>query len=248
MTYHKDQEHRIEIGHKVPDFQLLDADGYEHNLSDYLGQKVMLCFYRYVFCPISGMSVGKLMGNYKKLAWASQLKVVTVFRTKQGWLKQGLTSEDAPIARLCDGTTYPFLPLADPDGEAGAVFNVNNKSKLNHIISLASIRGEVMKYHGTASLSTPTSRLERKSIGARTLIPSEFLIDEHGVLVDVLRPEKYGETMAMDRISYFLLFGKKLPEENDNVKNERRKTIVSTRTRRLSSIGSRRWSIRIAKQ
>ena len=259
MTYQEDPI--IEIGHKMPDFQLLDADGYEHKLSDYLGHKVMLCFYRYVYCPISAMSVGKLMGNYKKLAWASKLKVVTVFRTKQEWLKKGLTSEDAPIARLCNGITYPFLPLADPDGKAGAAFNVNNKSKLNHLLSLASIRGEVMKYHGTSSLSTPASRLERKSVGARTLIPSELLIDEHGVLVDILRPEKYGETMTMDRISYFLLFGKKLPEENGSANKERKKKTISSigttrrlssismgTTRRLSSIGSRRWSIRMPQQ
>lgn len=65
----------VEIGSKVPDFKLLDADGYEHMLSHYQGSKVMLCFYRYGYCPIAAMSFGRLMGAHKKLAWASKLKV-----------------------------------------------------------------------------------------------------------------------------------------------------------------------------
>ena len=65
----------VEIGHKVPDFKLYDVDGCEHQLSQYHGSKILLCFYRYSFCPIAAMSFGKLMGGYKKLAWASKLKV-----------------------------------------------------------------------------------------------------------------------------------------------------------------------------
>ena len=65
----------FEIGNRVPDFTLGDVDGIEHNLSDYLGSKVMLCFYRHSYCPMTAMTFGKLMGHYKKLAWAAKLKV-----------------------------------------------------------------------------------------------------------------------------------------------------------------------------
>ena len=65
----------LEIGNRVPDFTLRDVDGMEHNLSDYVGYKVMLCFYRHSYCPVTAMTFGKLMGNYKKLAWATKLKV-----------------------------------------------------------------------------------------------------------------------------------------------------------------------------
>lgn len=35
----------LEIGTKAPDFTLLDQDGVEHKLSDYLGKRVILYFY-----------------------------------------------------------------------------------------------------------------------------------------------------------------------------------------------------------
>ena len=43
--------------------------------------------------------------------------------------------------------------------------------------------------------------------GASTLLPSEFLIDERGILVDVMRSKKASDTMAVDRISNFLFGG-----------------------------------------
>ena len=41
----------VQIGNKVPDFKLFSYDGQEHQLSDYLGMKVMLCFYSFSTCP-----------------------------------------------------------------------------------------------------------------------------------------------------------------------------------------------------
>ena len=65
----------VDIGNKVPDFKLLDMDGKEHRLSDFRGSKVLLCFYEFTQCPRCAYAVGNLVGNYKKLAWASKLKV-----------------------------------------------------------------------------------------------------------------------------------------------------------------------------
>ena len=65
----------VDIGYKVPDFKLSDMDGKEHKLSDFRGSKVLLCFYEYTQCPRCAYAVGNLVGNYKKLAWATKLKV-----------------------------------------------------------------------------------------------------------------------------------------------------------------------------
>ena len=65
----------VEIGHATPVFALTCVDGQEHKLSDFRGSKVMLCFYRTAYCPCCAYSIAKLMGNLKKLAWASKLKV-----------------------------------------------------------------------------------------------------------------------------------------------------------------------------
>ena len=65
----------VSIGVVMPDFSLTCLDGKEHKLSDFRGSKVLLCFYRMAYCPNCAYSVGKLMGRYKKLAWAAKLKV-----------------------------------------------------------------------------------------------------------------------------------------------------------------------------
>ena len=41
--------------------------------------------------------------------------------------------------------------------------------------------------------------------GAGNLLPSEFLIDEEGKLVDIMRATKSNEHMSAERISEFLL-------------------------------------------
>ena len=59
---------KVGIGNVVPDFACHDEEGKEHRLSDHRGTKVMLCFYRHSHCPAVANSIGKLAGNYKKLA------------------------------------------------------------------------------------------------------------------------------------------------------------------------------------
>ena len=68
-------EQELRIGSVVPDFTLSCLNGKEHKLSDFRGSKVLLCFYRYTYCSTCAYSVGKLIGNHKKLAWAANLKV-----------------------------------------------------------------------------------------------------------------------------------------------------------------------------
>mmetsp|Transcript_5806 Transcript_5806/g.14510 ORF Transcript_5806/g.14510 Transcript_5806/m.14510 type:complete len:140 (-) Transcript_5806:774-1193(-) len=66
----------IKIGSVIPEFTLVCVDGQEHKLSDFRGTKVMLCFYSFATCPMCAYSISNIIGNYKKLAWASKLKVI----------------------------------------------------------------------------------------------------------------------------------------------------------------------------
>lgn len=184
-------------GSTVPDFSLTGADGKQHSLSDYRGRKVMLCFYRYSNCPVCAYTISKLIGRYKLLAWASKLTVITVFRTDVENLRQNMTDPNAAIRRYThtDINTYPFLALADPGGLAASKFNVA-KSEALKVISLA------------RSVITPLAHKELYLSGVKggdTLLPSEFLIDENGVVIDVMRARKKKESMSMDRIDRFLL-------------------------------------------
>eukprot|EP00956_Cyclotella_meneghiniana_P038476 scaffold154906_cov23-Cyclotella_meneghiniana.AAC.1 len=59
-------------------------------------------------------------------------------------------------------------------------------------------------------------------VGAATCLPTELLINEHGVLIDILRAQNAVESMTMDRISHFLLFGTRLPDVKGNNNTKRR--------------------------
>ena len=121
-----------------------------------------------------------------------------VFRTSVEYLKQGLQGIDAPIRRhagINSMSCCPFLALADPDGNAATTFRVHKQFSLKARSFFKAI-------------VTPSIFREIYLNGVRggdTLLPSEFLIDEDGVLVDLLRARKKTESMALGRINDFLL-------------------------------------------
>lgn len=199
----------FQVGTKAPDFVLTSTDGHDVRLSDFRGSKVMICFYRYSYCKVCAYSISKLIGEYKKLAWGAQLKVITIFRTDIDYLKRGLTEESAPIPHLSQGLVYPFVALADPHGEVAKAFEVERTFMLKQVIDNYRVVPGVM-----------ANRVVRKehffnARGAGNLLPSEFLIDENGVVVDVMRATKSKESMAVDRIKYFLLLGRRHPSASE---------------------------------
>ena len=135
-----------------------------------------------------------------------------MFRTDCGYLKKGLTSGDTHISRLCGENGYPFLALADPDGTAASIFNIEHKNFIRQILENVSNHPQLARYHKTCNL-IPVSSFRESFFnnvgGANTLLPSELLIDENGVLVDIMRAEKSIESMMMGRITQSLLFGTK---------------------------------------
>jgi peroxiredoxin len=188
---------QLKIGDTVPDFTLNDNEGNEHHLSDLRGAKILLCFYDYSHCHHCAYSVGNLMGHQKKLAWASRLKVITVFLTNEEILHDGLTNKNSPIPRLCDGNLYPFLALADPDGRAASSFKLGNQSVPANI-RIRKVLFMIMKKRST-----------HPRLPLPNFAPAEFLIDENGVLVDILQATKAWESMTMERIQHFLLTDQK---------------------------------------
>lgn len=210
---------KIAIGNVAPDFTLTCREGKEVKLSDYRGTKVMLCFFRHAYCPAVANSIGKLVGNYKKLAWASKLKVITVFRTDMEHLRDGLEDENAPISHFISqrtltgdgtGSGYPFIALADPDGTAASTYKVGSKSTFLFLLDIPTYSKEVLStaFWKKGVLKKNTEE-EANTPGAANLLPSEFLIDENGVVVDILRAKKASDTMALDRITNFLIASEK---------------------------------------
>lgn len=195
---------KIEVGSRVPDFSLDCVNGEKVQLSDLLGSKVMVCFYNFAHCPGCAYSIKKLIGEHKKLAWASKLKVVTIFRTDIDMLKLGLTDENAPIPRVLGGNCYPFMALADPEGKAASLFKVKTSS----LIKKAIANYKHMPYLLFNKIAMKEALFNSKD--AITLLHSEFLVDEDGVLVDATWGKKLGDALSCERVNCFLIYGQSL--------------------------------------
>lgn len=147
-----------------------------------------------------------------------------MFRTNQEYLKEGLTDTEGPIVHFIrkdsgssdafirensrPGTiSYPFLALADPDGTAASAFKVRSKSKFLFLLDVPTYSRAVLSKAMMKGVMKKSNEEAEQTPGASTLLPSEFLIDERGILVDVMRSKKASDTMAVDRISNFLFGG-----------------------------------------
>ena len=73
LATQKSQPNHVKIGDVAPDFIILScSEGETHKLSDFLGRKVMLCFYRAPHCPICVYSISRLNGRYKAISMGCQ--------------------------------------------------------------------------------------------------------------------------------------------------------------------------------
>ena len=138
------------------------------------------------------------MGHQKKLAWASRLKVITVFLTNKEILNDGLTHHNAPIPQLCEDNLYPFLALADPDGVAATSFRLGHPKSI-----LPSPRELFFKLRRNSSRGRNSTKFPPLPIS--NFMPAEFLIDENGIIVDILQAKKANEYIAMEHLQKFLL-------------------------------------------
>mmetsp|Transcript_19434 Transcript_19434/g.55911 ORF Transcript_19434/g.55911 Transcript_19434/m.55911 type:complete len:344 (+) Transcript_19434:130-1161(+) len=209
-------DYLLQRGEEAPNFQLQAVDGSTMQLSDFRGKKVMVCFYRHPFCPICAYTVNNLIGHYKKLAWACNLEVLTIFIASLDEVQIGIKNHLLPIemrkkemlrSTVSEGTMekgspdnrnsnqYPFHALADPDGAVSSFFRVGRRNLFGCIKDALPFK------HVVPIIRTAVVKGDKSA----TLLPSEFLIDEKGIIVDLYRAKTLSETMPMERVSRFLL-------------------------------------------
>ena len=138
-------------------------------------------------------------------------------------LRAGLMDGDSPIPKLlncAEYEVYPFDALADPDGRAAENFGCNTSSLFKTFKMNGKSAPRMAKRLLTSSIVRKEAYFAAKH-GAGNLLPSEFLVDKDGQLVDILRATKSNEHMSTDRISEFLIADakaeyKKLPRLDDS--------------------------------
>lgn len=181
----------VDVGDSAPDFTLPSIEGDLHSLSQHRGKKVMLSFYRDASCPFCNLAIDQLKGWHKKLAWAAELDVITIFQSPAHSIKKHILDGDRD---------YPFIPLADPEQEIYKQYDVK-----------ASWRGFVYGnvvvgiFGGKFFKALRQGHLIGKIEGKINRLPSDYLIDENGTIVDCFHARDITEHIPLDRIDRFLM-------------------------------------------
>ena len=158
-----------------------------------------------------GHPIALLFVRSKLVAWASGIKILVVFCTDLHSMNRGLDG-DGPFRDLFEqhrsSNAYPFVALADPDCSTANKFKLKSQSIVEQKRRQRKTDdlGEVMSRHRSLR---GTLEILRGGRGRANLLLSEFLVDEDGVLVDVLS-EGQQSNDDMERIKCFMLTGKRL--------------------------------------
>eukprot|EP00565_Helicotheca_tamesis_P003863 CAMPEP_0185726564 /NCGR_PEP_ID=MMETSP1171-20130828/2509_1 /TAXON_ID=374046 /ORGANISM="Helicotheca tamensis, Strain CCMP826" /LENGTH=214 /DNA_ID=CAMNT_0028394947 /DNA_START=253 /DNA_END=894 /DNA_ORIENTATION=+ len=211
----------VAIGDCAPDFSLADVDGFSHALAQHRGKKVMLSFYRFAACPLCNYAIDELKGRYKKLAWAANLDVIAVFQSPTESIEQFILK-----SRDMTKTEFPFTLLSDPEQKTYAQYKVG-RSRIGRVRGVANAcRSKECRFYARKHSREHGNKIE----GPVDRLPSDFLIDEDGVIVDCFRARAINEHIPLDRINSFLL-GEKSKRSLRNVHPEEIKKESSARNK-----------------
>lgn len=118
----------LEVGTKAPDFTLLDKNGAEVSLSDFLGKKVVLYFYPRDNTPGCTRQACAFAQNYAAFAE----KNVAVI----GISKDSVASH----LKFAQKHELPFILLSDPELKAIQAYGVWQEKKLYGKVSMGVVR------------------------------------------------------------------------------------------------------------
>jgi len=203
----------VSIGDPAPDFSLDDIDGIPTTLTEHRGRKVMLSFYRSAACPFCNYAIDELQGRYKKLAWAVKLDVIAVFQSPTEKIDDFILK-----SRQMTTTEFPFVLLSDEQLMAFGDYQVkeNRRKSVFGFLSGHRASKDCEEYYAEF---TKKNNIDNEIFVDRN--PSDFLIDEKGVIIDIFRANTMTEHISVDRINSFLLFGKS-PRQLNATRSERR--------------------------
>jgi len=171
------------IGASAPDFTLVDSNGTEQSLSDYLGQRVVLEWTNHG-CPYVGKHYGT--GNMQSLQReATEAGVVWLSIISSAPGRQGYVSGEEANNLTATRGAYPTAVLFDPDGHVGHAYDARTTPGM-YVIDEAGI----LRYMGAID-DQPTAR--RSSVeGANNYVRQALADLDAGHEVQIAETQQYG--------------------------------------------------------
>lgn len=174
---------RLNSPEKAKDFDTVDVFNQSIKLTDYTGNKVMLCFFRDAACPFCNFRIYELTHKYK--AWKEQgIEIIAVFSSPANEVREH-------VARY----PRPFRLVSDPEL---IIYNQYGVEKSTRALWKAMLFKLPTFIKGVIRGGRPRPNPHV------TLVPADFLIDEKGVIVDNWYGRNVSDHIPIERIDAFI--------------------------------------------
>ena len=150
------------------------------------GRLTLLSFFRDAACPFCNFRIYEWTSQHATLA-ARGLDIIAVFSASQ-----------ADVMRFAGHRPRPFPLAADPTSRAHEIYGIERSlwRKLKAIVTRVPTLLKGMRLVGLAGLNTGN------------LMPADFVIDEHGNIVDAYYGSDAGDRIPLERVERLLPRGK----------------------------------------
>ncbi|KQZ69207.1 redoxin domain-containing protein [Rhodanobacter sp. FDAARGOS 1247] len=150
------------------------------------GRLTLLSFFRDAACPFCNFRIYELTSEHAALA-ARGLDIVAVFSASQ-----------ADVLRFAGHRPRPFPLAADPTSRAHEIYGIERSlwRKLKAIVTRVPTLLRGMRLVGLAGLNTSN------------LMPADFVIDEHGRIVEAYYGRDAGDRIPLERVQQLLPAGR----------------------------------------
>jgi peroxiredoxin len=176
---------KLKEGQQALDFEATDIYGKQVKLSDYLGKKIILGFYRHKGCPFCNKRVHQIMGQNFRLQ-QSDVQMLFIFESSNEKLSSSVFHQGI----------NPWPLIGNPEKDIYKLYRVE--------FSTAKMLNTVFHVNPIAAYRT-TRELELKHDNDATLnlIPADFFIDENLKIVKAHYGEHIDDHVSFDELKAF---------------------------------------------
>jgi len=176
----------LKIGDKVPDFELCDIEGKKFKLSSFRGRQVFLSFFRYAACPVCLYNADRMKQQSEMLA-RSGIVTITIVNSNPQYIGRLIS----PTLANCS------IVLSDKKGSVYSTFELGQASLSHGPVVIAKNLKTLKPFLKTFATNLMDAGLNTTIMKQ---LPADFMISEDGVIMDLLRAEKFTDHMSFDRI------------------------------------------------
>ena len=172
-----------QIGEKIVELSLPNINGTQFTLDQVQGKRYMISFMRFAACPFCQLRIHQLISHWQELG--DNFTVIAIFDSSLENLQKHTEKQLAPFSILADENAIYYHKFAI-------------KQSVSGVFKAMLFRMPILLYAILMKRYFPTSLK-----GSVTTLPTDFLVDENGVIDTISYGKDSGDHMPFERIKAF---------------------------------------------